>query len=243
MAIPAERIKIIGRGMKRRTEIMFRNDVKASVIRGFCVVAGLAFVAACGCSSSAKSGSAGQDSASSGAGGQIDVMCLGDRINNPPEPFHYSFKYADASNAVIKEADITPQAMDITTTDKSGSSKYHGVRSNEVSWDTAVLDLSSLNITAMAARLGSISGSSAVASQGAESKNGYQTTKYAIDTGSANASDRKTYETLFGAGSFEKGTIWMGQDSCAVQLVLDEAAWQTNGSVEKRHFEMARSKK
>jgi hypothetical protein len=79
-------------------------------------------------------------------------MCIGDRINNPPESFHYSYVYTDASNSVDKEADITAQAMDIMIKDKSGSHSYHGTRSDETSWDRVVLDLSGLNITTMSAR-------------------------------------------------------------------------------------------
>jgi hypothetical protein len=51
------------------------------------------------------------------------------------------------------------------------------------------------------------------------------------------------FATLFGPGSYEKGTVWMGQDGCVVKLVLDEGIWQTNGAIEKRHFELARSRK
>jgi hypothetical protein len=220
----------------------FRVSNKALLRCSFAVVAALALLAASGCSSNAKSSGADAQGADS-AGGHIDVMCLGDRINSPTESFHYSYKYTDASGSVDKEADITPQAMDITITDGSGSRTFHGVRSNEASWDGAVLDLSGLNITAMTARLGSLNNTSAVVRQGAEAINGYNATKYSIDTTSANSSDQKSFKTLFGPGSYEKGTVWMGQDGCAVKLVLDEGIAQTNGSVDKRHYEMARIKK
>jgi hypothetical protein len=177
------------------------------------------------------------------AGSHIDVMCIGDRINNPPEPFHYSYKYSDASGSAEKEADITPQAMDITIKDNSGSHSYHGVHSDEASWNSAVLDLSGLNITAMAARLSSLNNTSSVTRQGSEPMNGYETSKYAIDTASANSSDKQTFETLFGKGSFEKGTVWVPADGCAVKLVLDEGIVQTNGSLNKLHYEIARVRK
>jgi hypothetical protein len=172
----------------------------------------------------------------------IGVMCIGDRINNPPEAFHYSYKYEDASGSVDKEADITPQSMEITIQDKSGSHSYHGVRSNEASWNSAVLDLSGTHITVMSAILDSLNGSSAVVNQGADAVNGYPANKYSIDTTSANSSDKKKFETLFGKESFEKGTVWVPADGCAVKLVLDEGA-QMNGVVDKRHYEMARIRK
>jgi hypothetical protein len=222
----------------------FRGDYKAFLRCSLAAVAALALLAASGCSSSTKSGGADAQGADSAGGGHINVMCLGDRINSPTESFHYSYKYTDASGSADKEADITPQAMDITITDGSGTRHFHGVRADEGSWSGAVLDLSGLNITAMTARLDSLNGTSSISSQGAQAMNGYPATKYSIDTTSANSSDRKTFETLFGAGSYEKGTVWMGQDGCAVKLVLDEAIAQPNGGgVDKRHYEMARIKK
>lgn len=203
------------------------------------VILGLISAVACNSQPGLKAadGSATNDSSKSG-GGQIDILCIGDRINNPPEPFHYSYKYADASGSSDKEADITPQAMDITIKDVSGSHNYHGVRANEESWNGAVLDLSSLRFTGLSARLDSLNGTSAILRQSAESVNGYSTTKYAIDTTRANSSDQQQFETLFGKGSFEKGTIWVPADGCAVKLALDEAIVQTDGSVDKGHYEL-----
>jgi hypothetical protein len=193
---------------------------------------------ACKSGSSSRNGREGAVSASDGTGTHIDVMCMGDRIENPAGPFHYSYKYTDWSGSADKEADITPQKMDITIQDKSGSHSYHGVHSDEASWNSAILDLSGLNITGMSARLGSLDGSTVI-SQGAESVNGYSTTKYAIDTTSANLTDKQSFETLFGKGSFEKGTVWIPADGCAVKLVLDEGLQQTDGSVKKAHYEIA----
>ena len=210
----------------------------------------LALLAASGCSSHAKSKDTSPDSAAgetaataSNAGTHVDVMCIGDRINNPPEAFHYSFRYTDASATVNEEADITPQAMDITIKDRSGSHSYHGVRADETSWGQAVLDLSSLKVTVMSSRLDQLNGTSALTPQGPEAINGYQTVKYAIDTTRASASDQKKYEVLFGKGSFEKGTVWVPADGCAVKLLLDEGPAQSNGSVETAHYEIARMRK
>jgi hypothetical protein len=141
-------------------------------------------------------------------------MCVGERINNPPESFHYSYKYSDASGSTNKEADITPQNMDITIKDQSGSRSYHGIRSDEVSWNSAVLDLSSLGMTGMMSRLDALNETSAISRQSTESMNGYDTTRYAIDTTKANAKDQQKFEFLFGKGSFEKGTVWIPSDGC-----------------------------
>lgn len=181
--------------------------------------------------------------ASDNPGAHISVMCIGDLINNPPESFHYSYKYADATSAIDKEADVTPQKMDITITDSSGMHSYQGVHSDDVSWNRAVLDLSGLNLTKMSATLDSLNDSSAITREKSETVNGYQTTKYPIDTTSASSSDKQKFETLFGKGSFEKGTVWVAADGCAVQLVLNEGLWQSDGSIKKDHYEIARIKK
>jgi hypothetical protein len=58
----------------------------------------------------------------------------------------------------------------------------------------------------------------------------------------ASSAERQQFETLFGSGSFEKGTAWVPSDGCAVKLVLNEAV-QIKGSLKKAHFEIERIKK
>jgi hypothetical protein len=213
---------------RRSTKFMIHSMMAAALIT----------VAACNSTPSSKSAPAASDS----EGARVDVLCIGDRISNPPEPFHYSYKHEDASGSTEKEADITPQTMDITIRDESGSHQYHGVRSDEASWNRAVLDLSNLQITRMSSVLVTLNDSSAIVQHGSESMNGYDATKFSIDTANASSSDRRKFETLFGNGSFEKGTVWAPPDGCAVKLVLDEAV-QVGGSLNKAHYEINRIKK
>src|SRR5579859_2077478 len=214
--------------------------------RGFlgCVLAGvvaLALLVASGCTSGAKSGGADTQDAN-GAGAHINVGCMLDHVEKPSEAFHYSYKYASTSTWANYEADVTPTSIDGITKDPMGSRPVHAARSDSDGWDGAVLALSSLTFTALTGRLAGLDGTSAIASQGVEQVNGYSATKYAIDTAHANASDQKTIETLFGPGSYDKGTVWMGQDGCAVKVMLDEG-WPIDNRIEKRHYEIARIKK
>lgn len=203
-----------------------------------------ALLAAVGCNSSASSNNAPNSSENSTeSGAQVETLCVADRINNPQEPFHYSYKYSGGAGSTDNEADITPQTIDITSKDSSGIHSFHGARSDENSWNGAVLSLSSLRFTGLSARIDALNGTSALVPQGAESVNGYQTTKYAIDTTRANSSDQQQFETLFGKGSFEKGTIWAPSDGCAVKLTLDEQIVQNDGSVDKSHYDLAIVKK
>jgi len=139
---------------------------------------------------------------------------------------------------VDKEAEITPQSMNVTIQDKSGAHKYHGVRSDEASWNNAVLSLSGSGLTVMSARVDSIKNKSAVVRAGAEPMNGYQTTKYSIDTTHANSLELRAYEAFFGSGSYDKGTIWVTADGCPVKLILDEATRQADGRVDQLHYEL-----
>ena len=191
---------------------------------------------------SCRSGKTAEPSASASAADHLDVGCMLDQVQRPAEPFHYSYEYADASRKLDEEADVTPQSIDIDISDESGTHRYHGVRADEQSWSNAMLDLSSLSFTGMMGRMAGYDGTSVVRARGAEQMNGYSVTRYEIDSGGANPADRDTFITLFGAGSFDKGTVWMGSDGCAVKILLDEGLSQPNGPVEKRHFEINRLK-
>jgi len=170
------------------------------------------------------------------------MNCLGDRLENPPEAFHYSYKWQSGTDSVDKEADITPQSMEITIKDKTGAHSFHGTRSDSTSWNRAILDLSGSGMTAMIARVAFIKDNSAITRVNTEKVNGYDATKYSIDTTAANASDKQTYAAMFGASSYEKGTIWATDDGCPVQLVLDEAS-QRSTSVDTAHFEITMVRK
>jgi len=168
------------------------------------------------------------------------MNCLGDHISSPTDSFHYSFKATDEQNAVDKEAEVTPQTMEVTIQDKTGSHRYHGTRSDQSSWDRAVLDLSGSGMTVMIARIAFLRdrNTSSIKQLDSGTTNGYAAIHYAIDTGSANEADKRTFAGLFGAGSYDKGEIWTTSDGCPVKLLLDEAKQMPNGSVSKTHFEI-----
>lgn len=219
-----------------------KRHIKWGIRECFCSSVGIGSLALVACHSSPIERTARGDTTPASvqdSGVHIETLCISDRISNPTEPIHYSYKYSGVSDSIDNEADITPKVMDITSNDSSGSHTYHGDRSDENSWNAAVLDLSSLRFTGLSARIDSVNGTSALVPQGADSVNGYKTSKYAIDTTRAKASDQQQFETLFGKGSFEKGTIWVSSDGCAVKLVLDEAIVQNDASVDKGHYELA----
>lgn len=214
-------------------------DAIVNLRYGLATIAALLLFTTCGCHSSLQSGKA---ESRRSADVRLHVGCVLDRIEKPTESFHYSYKYADAATWHDYEADVTPLSIDGVDREPSRSTDVHAKRSDDTEWGSAVLSLSSLGLTALTGHLAGIEGTSAITRQGADNVNGYSTSKYAIDTGSANAADQQDYTTLFGTGSFEKGTIWMGQDGCAVKVAIDEGV-SIDGSIQKRHYEISRALK
>src|SRR5437879_10929289 len=137
-----------------------------------------------GCSSSTKSADSKEQSAAGrrDTGQKVDINCLGSHLENPPESYHYSFKSSDGKNAVDKEAEITPQTMDVTIQDNSGSRKSHGDRAKEGGWDGAMLELTGSGLTVMTARVAGRQASATRRRTGDGPMNGYSTTTASTDT-------------------------------------------------------------
>jgi hypothetical protein len=195
---------------------------------------------AVGCSSTAKS-PAGDDRSPADTSAEhrtIDVNCMADRIANPRDSFHYSFKAIDEQNTVVKEAEVSPQTIDITIQQAGRSHSYHGIKSDQSNWDTAVLSLSGSGLLVMTTRLDFIKDTSSLKRVDNGTVNGYSAAHYSIDTANANSSDKKTFETMFGSGSYDKGDLWVAVEGCPIKLILDEARQQPNGIVAKSHFEV-----
>jgi len=206
-------------------------------------VSGLLCLSLCGCNSHRP---AGEDADSAGNKDTkvaavstvrgIDLNCVMDHIQNPPGNFHYSYR-KDSSDPVAEEADITPQTIDGSFTNGSGSHPIHGVKSDSQSWQGAWTGL--MGIAGMSSAVALVKSGSVIQSEGAEKVNGYDTTKYSIDTSRADTTEQGLYRSTLGSGGFEKGTWWVTADGCPVKLSLDSELHSNNGSVEKLHYEEA----
>lgn len=170
----------------------------------------------------------------------IDLNCVIDHIQNPPEPFHYSYQ-KQSSNPVEEQADITPQTIDGSFKNSSAARPLHGVRSDPQSWQTAWSGL--MGISGMSSAIAIIRSSSAITKQGSEKMNGYDATKLLIDTTVADPAEQGLYRTVLGPGGFEKGTAWVTSQGCPVKLVLDSELHDNNGGLEKIHYEIAMIRK
>src|SRR5262245_41646207 len=149
-----------------------------------CLVVVLAFISLLGCNS-APSKTLGPTSESprksvgtpkNGTSPDIDLNCVINHIQNPPESFRYAFK-VESDNPWEEEADVTPQRIDGSFKNNSlpGPQQFRGAP-REVSSNL-------LAIGRMASLFATVRGTSAIVNEGVEKDvNSYSTVKYSIDT-------------------------------------------------------------
>jgi len=228
----------------------FSANCKAARLRcGVLAAAGLALLAVSACKSgpaskNAEERSGAQPSSAATARGSadpgIDLNCVMDHIQNPPEAFHYSYN-KESSNPVHEEADITPQTIDGSFKNNSASSSLHGVRSDAASWQGAWSGL--MGISGMSSAIALVRNNSATVREGPEKTNGYDATKYSIDTARGTDTEKSLYQSVLGKGGFQKGTAWVTTQGCPVKLVMDSELHGNDGSVEKIHYDVAMVRK
>ncbi len=170
----------------------------------------------------------------------IDLNCVYDHLQNPPESFHYLYK-KDATNHVHQEADVTPQTIDGFRIQFDGSQQpLHAMRSDQQSWQSALAGLT--GISGMSSTVAIINHNSAMQRESDGGQvNGYNTIHYSIDTARFSATER---QMLLSPGEFEKGDAWVTSAGCPVKLALDSELHKKDGSlIEKLHYEEAMLKK
>ena len=172
--------------------------------------------------------------ADSGPG--IDLNRVYDKLQNPPESFHYVYmKNASDGTKIDQEADVTPQTINGFRKQPDGSQQpLHGVRSNPQSWQAALAGLT--GISGMSSTVALVNHNSAMRREKDGGKvNGYNTIHYSIDTARFSAIERKM---LLSPGDSEKGDVWVTSDGCPVKLKLDAELHGNSGNlIEKVHYE------
>jgi hypothetical protein len=231
----------------RRTQVHPCGETFSKLIASATVLTALLIAAACN-SSSRSNGSSGNASerrttkANNAANPSpgIDLNCVVDHLQNPPESFHFLYK-KQSSNPVHQEADITPQTIDGFRTLPDGSQQpLHATRSDQQSWQMALASLT--GISGMSSTVAMINHNSAMQleSDGGQ-VNGYDTIHYSIDTARFTATER---QMLLSPGEFEKGDAWVTSAGCPVKLTLDTELHRKDGSlIEKLYYEVAMVKK
>jgi hypothetical protein len=171
-------------------------------------------------------------------GPDIDLNCVIDHIQNPPESFQYSFKAASV-NPWEEEADVTPQRIAGSFSNKSLTTPQH--------FDGSPREVSSnlMAIGRMASLFAIVRNTSAVVNEGPEAGvNSYDTVKYSIDTARGSPTEQALYKSILGPGGSEKGAVWVTSQGCPVRIVLDEELFSQDGTLTgKSHYEEAMIKK
>jgi hypothetical protein len=208
----------------------------------------LLFLVASGCSSvpapkGRESGARPAQASASPAGSsgtpRPTLECYADRTLNAPAPFHLSWKLDDSSGHSDWEADVTANTIDGTWTNSTGTRKIHGVRADQSNWGMAV---AAFPLSSQSGHFSLLYGTSALAPTGHETVNGYDTTKYTIDTTHASAADAVALRSALGAKGYITGTAWADKGGCVVKFSLDEAFEQYNGPLDKEHLEAGMTK-
>jgi hypothetical protein len=211
------------------------------------IIAASLFALACNSGSNSKkkiaqqeSGQALKNVAAANSDPGIDLNCVYDHLQNPPESFHYLYK-KDSTNPVHQEADVTPQTIDGFRSEFDGSQEpLHATRSDQKSWQGALAGLT--GISGMSSTVAIINHNSAMQRQPDRGQvNGYNTIHYSIDTAHFDETER---QMLLKPGDFEKGDAWVTSAGCPVKLTLDSELHRNDGSlIEKLHYEEAMVRK
>lgn len=167
----------------------------------------------------------------------ISLQCAAEHLQRAPSPFHWSFKKIVTPDTNADwEADVTTDAIAGTLIDSSGTRPIHGSRSDQTSWNTAVLILTG---PLPASTFSLVDNSSATTRAGAETANGVSAIKYAIDTSQDTPADASLIRTVLGPGGFIKGAAWVTRDGCPVKFAIDVEQHNKDGSLDdKEHYEL-----
>ena len=167
----------------------------------------------------------------------IDLNCVARHIQTPTESFHYSFS-DQSENSWQEDAEVTPQNIDGSFINSflPAKQEFHGAP-QQVSSNL-------MAIGRMASIFSTVHMTSAVVKQGTEKKNGYDTVKFSIDTAQGSSVEQGLFKTVLGPGGFERGSVWVTEEGCPVQIALDEELHAKDGSPSgKAHYEEAMTRK
>ena len=184
--------------------------------------------------------------AQTGSDPGIVLNCVYERLQNPPESFHYVYKktVSDGSS-VHQEADISPQTIDGFRAQQDGSQQpIHAAHSDSQGWQAALAGLT--GISGMSSTVSTINHNSAMQRESDGGQvNGYQTIHYSIDTARWDETTRQMLGNFaLGPGGYDKGDAWVTAEGCPVRLILEDEMHKNDGSfLEKVHYEEEMVKK
>lgn len=166
-------------------------------------------------------------------------LCLQRMIKNPSAPLHLSFAESSSdSKSTSIEADVTPATIAYTRRETSaGQTSASTKKLQTAQLSEMELDFDIMGPVPWHGEL--VAAQDAARSEGAENMNGYDTTKYAIDTANEPAAQKATFDSLMAARDYKiAGTAWIASDSgCLVKYAIDFEKDEKDGNAKKTHFE------
>ena len=167
----------------------------------------------------------------------IDLNCVYDRLQNPTEPFSYSFaKDTSDGQHLSQEADVTPQSIDgrSRSIGSEHAVSFQAMRSKPEDWQAAMTHLTA--IAGMSSTIALVNHNSAMKLESdGRNTNGYDTIHYSIDTARFDATESRM---LLSPGDSEKGDAWVTSAGCPVKLVLDSELHRRDGTlIDKIHYD------
>ena len=222
------------------------SPLKCQVIVRNCIVALSVLISLPGCNSSSSKPLNGTseppqknvEATKRGSGPDIDLNCVINHIQSPPESFHYAFR-TESDNPWNEEADVTPQQIDGKFSNNSMPTpqEFHGTPRETSSNLMAIGRMASLFAT--------VRNTSAVVNEGEEKGvNGYYSVRYSIDTAHGNVAEQGLYKSILGPGGSVKGQVWVTAEGCPVRIVVDEELHAKDGSpLGKAHYQEEMVKK
>jgi hypothetical protein len=170
----------------------------------------------------------------------ISLQCLANRVQKAAAPFHWSLKKDQTTLGKADwEAEVTPDSIIGTLTDGSGTRAIEGAREDGAAWNIAVLTLTA---PLPASTFALFTNTPAVARAGTEAVDGQEAVQYDIDTARDTGSSASLIHSVLGASGFIKGLVWVTGDGCPIKFALD-VEQNSNGTVEKEHYEEAVTRK
>ena len=166
-------------------------------------------------------------------------VCLQQMIKNPPGPFHVSFaEKSSAQDASSVEADVTPAGIDFTKHEtmagQTSTTTKHLARAQVSEMD---IDFGLMGPVPWHGEL--VAAQDATKPADAESVNGYNTVKYAIDTANEPAAQKATFLALMAVKDYRiVGSAWVTTDNgCLVKYAIDLEQDGKDGNVKRTQFE------
>lgn len=166
-------------------------------------------------------------------------LCLQQMFKTSPGSFHALFLENNSKRDESRvEADVTPSIIDYRKRDvTAGQTSTSTKRLARTQMSEMELDFDVMGPVPWHGEL--VAAQDATRPTDRERMNGYNTTKFAIDTANEPAEQKTTFDSLMMVRDYKiVGNVWLTSDTgCLVKYTVDFEQDQKDGTINKQHFE------